>query len=227
MINYQYIYKVAGSEKFEFNSEIEKKLKIEKNKIFEKLLFRDNYIIHKPESIDRKKISNRREEWICKLTYKEHKNFSYELGYIYEFQVPLKIPKNKEYSKERGKIDLISINTKEKCVYLIEFKVWDNKENPWRAFLEIYTYYNMLGGEKRGTEFLIKLNNEYKKYSLKPIVLIERSKDEKSFYQRMKNIQNGLKASEVKLTEFAKNNSIKCYSCDVNDYIIKNVKEEF
>lgn len=215
-----YIFQEAGDSSFNYNKE---KLDNEMNGIISNIKFRKKgtYIVHSKDKSCRKSMpkNNKGEEWICKITYNENPNIDDDLGKVIEYQMPLRVQGEKEYNSGIRAVDLVSVNEHEKKVFLIEFKVPSSGENPWKAFLEIYTYYNMLGGKEKTIEFLSRLDDKYNGYILIPVVLFGRN-DTNSAYTNMMN-------NKEKFMEFAKDYSIKCYSCDVNDYIIKNVKEEF
>ena len=156
----KYIYQEIKNCEWKYDNTTKKQIDKEISDIYKKNIFyRDGYLKqHKNECFSKNSDSNRNEEWICKLSYKVHPYLNSELGKIIDYQVPLKLPKKciplkmqKNYDKinnGRGKIDLISKNDKTKTVYLIEVKVSKNSENPCKAVLEIYTYYNLLGGNK-------------------------------------------------------------------------------
>ena len=196
-------------------------IKNEVREIYKNLIDRDSYLSqHKNECFDRSKISSRREEWICKLSYKEHQYLNSILGNIIDYQVPLKISNvSKEINEGRGKIDLISKNDNTKTIYLIEVKVSNNRENPCKAILEIYTYYHLLGGKKNINIFLNKIN--CKGYKCKIALLFERNKDnndEENYERRFKkNVGNVMKMT--------KDLGVLCYSFKENDYNIYSIKE--
>lgn len=81
----------------------------------------------------------RKEEWMCKMC--KGKTFPF-VGKIVDYQVPLK--HNKSDCEGMGKIDLLS--KIDDTAYLLELKVPDSTEHPLRAIMEIYTYWQQLGG---------------------------------------------------------------------------------
>ena len=70
------------------------------------------------ESVDINKlqISNRKEEILAKLLF--YQRDVKDLGYIFDYQTPLKKTKDDSY----GKIDLLGYNSKDKCYSIIELK---------------------------------------------------------------------------------------------------------
>ncbi len=81
----------------------------------------------------------REEEWICKHCM--GREFA-SVGKMIDYQVPLKHKKN---VTGLGKIDLLSQKGAEG--FLLEVKVPNSTEEPLRAIMEIYTYWQQLGGE--------------------------------------------------------------------------------
>lgn len=100
--------------------------------------------------IDR--ITNRKEEITAKQLFSSSdKQFGF--GKIIDYQVPLKNSRN---DKGVGKIDLLSRNDKEKCVYILELKKEDNLETMLRCVLEAYTYLCIVSKDKLLRDFGIK-----------------------------------------------------------------------
>jgi hypothetical protein len=77
------------------------------------------------------------------------------LGYIMDYQVPLK---NKK-SDNVGKLDLISFDKKTMSLYLIELKYGKNKETLLRAILESYTYYKIIKANKLIEDYSESINS--------------------------------------------------------------------
>ena len=94
------------------------------------------------ESVDINKlqISNRKEEILAKLLFYQRE--VKDLGYIFDYQTPLKETRNDSY----GKIDLLGYNTDDKCYSVIELKYRPSgsEETLLRCVLEAYTYYKLL-----------------------------------------------------------------------------------
>lgn len=94
------------------------------------------------ESVDINKlqISNRKEEILAKLLFYQRE--VKDLGYIFDYQTPLKETRNDSY----GKIDLLGYNTDDKCYSVIELKYRPSgsEETLLRCVLEAYTYYRLL-----------------------------------------------------------------------------------
>lgn len=98
---------------------------------------------HSPsEIVDMKKLqdTNRKEEILAKLLFYQRKVDG--LGYIFDYQTPLKETQNDSY----GKIDLLGYNKDDKCYSVIELKYRPSgsEETLLRCILEAYTYYKLL-----------------------------------------------------------------------------------
>ena len=85
-------------------------------------------------------ISNRKEEILAKLLFYQREVSG--LGYIFDYQTPLKATRNDSY----GKIDLLGYNKDDKCYSVIELKYRpsSSEETLLRCILEAYTYYKLL-----------------------------------------------------------------------------------
>ena len=92
------------------------------------------------ENVNALKITNRKEEILAKLLFYQHEVAG--LGYIFDYQTPLKKIRNDSY----GKIDLLGYNTDDKCYSVIELKYRPSgsEETLLRCVLEAYTYYRLL-----------------------------------------------------------------------------------
>lgn len=94
------------------------------------------------ESVDMKQLqgTNRKEEILAKLLFYQCKVDG--LGYIFDYQTPLKATRNDSY----GKIDLLGFNQDDKCYSVIEIKYRPSgsEETLLRCILEAYTYYKLL-----------------------------------------------------------------------------------
>ena len=92
------------------------------------------------ENVDALKITNRKEEILAKLLF--YQGNVDGLGYIFDYQTPLKAAKNDSY----GKIDLLGYNTDDDCYSVIELKYRPSgsEETLLRCVLEAYTYYKLL-----------------------------------------------------------------------------------
>lgn len=217
----KYIYQTIKNCNWKYNNETKQRIDEEIKEINKNIIYRGAYLNqHKNECFD-KKMTIRKEEWICKLSFKYHQYLNSELGKIIDYQVPLKLPKKniplkmqkyyKSINEGRGKIDLISKNDKTKTVYLIEVKVSKNTENPCKAVLEIYTYYNLLGGDKGINEFLNII--DCVGYKCKTAILFEKNKDIKkeSSYEGRFNKNIG------KVRDLAKDYGVECYNFEIVD----------
>ena len=94
------------------------------------------------ESVDMEQLqgTNRKEEILAKLLFYQRKVDG--LGYIFDYQTPLKATQNDSY----GKIDLLGYNQDDKCYSVIELKYRPSgsEETLLRCILEAYTYYKLL-----------------------------------------------------------------------------------
>ena len=95
---------------------------------------------NRDENVDALKITNRKEEILAKLLFYQREVAG--LGYIFDYQTPLKEKQNDSY----GKIDLLGYNTDDKCYSVIELKYRPSgsEETLLRCVLEAYTYYKLL-----------------------------------------------------------------------------------
>lgn len=94
----------------------------------------------KDENMDTIQITNRKEEILAKLLF--YQGNIDGLGYIFDYQTPLKKTQNDSY----GKIDLLGYNTDDECYSVIELKYRPSgsEETLLRCVLEAYTYYRLL-----------------------------------------------------------------------------------
>lgn len=92
------------------------------------------------EKLDALKITNRKEEILAKLLF--YQGNIDGLGYIFDYQTPLKASKNDSY----GKVDLLGYNNSDECYSVIELKYRPSgsDETLLRCVLEVYTYYKLL-----------------------------------------------------------------------------------
>lgn len=92
------------------------------------------------EKLDALKITNRKEEILAKLLF--YQGNIDGLGYIFDYQTPLKASKNDSY----GKVDLLGYNNSDECYSVIELKYRPSgsDETLLRCVLEAYTYYRLL-----------------------------------------------------------------------------------
>lgn len=94
------------------------------------------------ESVEMEQLqgTNRKEEILAKLLFYQCEVDG--LGYIFDYQTPLKETRNDSY----GKIDLLGYNTDDKCYSVIELKYRPSgsEETLLRCVLEAYTYYRLL-----------------------------------------------------------------------------------
>lgn len=95
---------------------------------------------NKDENVDALKITNRKEEILAKLLF--YQGNIDGLGYIFDYQTPLKATKTDSY----GKIDLLGYNKADECYSIIELKYRPSgsEETLLRCVLEAYTYYKLL-----------------------------------------------------------------------------------
>lgn len=99
--------------------------------------------------------TNRVEEWTAKQLFKQIDGG--DLGTIIDYQTPLK---NSQKDKGVGKIDLLSKNTTNKRVYILELKKEESDETMLRTVLEAYTYLKQVSKDKLYKDFGIE--SDYK-----------------------------------------------------------------
>ena len=128
------------------------------------------------ENVDALKITNRKEEILAKLLFYQHEVAG--LGYIFDYQTPLKETRNDSY----GKIDLLGYNTDDKCYSVIELKYRPSgsEETLLRCVLEAYTYYRLLdikqinsAKEHEGIQQLKKLHGYKHTHETELVVLFD------------------------------------------------------
>ena len=128
------------------------------------------------ENVDALKITNRKEEILAKLLFYQHEVAG--LGYIFDYQTPLKETQNDSY----GKIDLLGYNTDDKCYSVIELKYRPSgsEETLLRCVLEAYTYYRLLdikqinsAKEHEGIQQLKKLHGYKHTHETELVVLFD------------------------------------------------------
>lgn len=128
------------------------------------------------ENVDALKITNRKEEILAKLLFYQHEVAG--LGYIFDYQTPLKETRNDSY----GKIDLLGYNTDDKCYSVIELKYRPSgsEETLLRCVLEAYTYYRLLdikqinsAKEHEGIQQLKKLHGYKYTHETELVVLFD------------------------------------------------------
>ena len=113
--------------------------------------------------IDRE--TNRKEEITAKNLFNMKKEFE-GFGKIIDYQTPLK---NTRKDKGLGKIDLLSVNNRTRCVYILELKKEDSKETMLRCVLEAYTYSRIVSRNKLLKDFGIE---EGYKLKASPLVYV-------------------------------------------------------
>lgn len=147
----------------------------------------------------------RKEEWMCKLCM--GKCFS-KIGKVVDYQVPLKHIRGDE-CEGMGKVDLLSMDGE--TAWLLELKVPDSAEHPLRAIMEVYTYWQQLGGE-RCERFLARSRAKGARILKKAIVIFEKGADDSSkyFYQK-------LKKDWEPLSELMKALDVACFVAQLKD----------
>lgn len=142
-------------------------------------------------------VTNREEERFAKALFHVHKNKKEflegtDLGHIKDFQSPIVRNKTKKEAKSgTGKIDLISVSSKNKKNYLLELKYLDNTENLLRAVCEIFTYSKQIDH----TQLRDELGNQY---PVVPAVLVfsdclqHLQYDCEQYYGKVKELMNKL-----------------------------------
>ena len=160
------------------------------------------------ESVDINKlqISNRKEEILAKLLFYQREVSG--LGYIFDYQTPLKETRNDSY----GKIDLLGYNKDDKCYSVIELKYRPSgsEETLLRCVLEAYTYYKLFdlnqiesAQDHKGINELRALNDYKHTKNAELVILFDeksRAKDdggENSNLMLRIDLQNKDKANKV------------------------------
>ena len=103
--------------------------------------------------------------------------FDPNLGRFIDYQTPIKGTQ----SDNAGKIDLLLFN--KDTLYLIELKVYDNKETLLRAVLEVYTYYKQINHKKLIDDFKSKIGNNLVQSINPSIMIFKGSRLEKQFQE--------------------------------------------
>lgn len=85
------------------------------------------------------KITNMREEDLCRSTYAFFGECG-GLGTVFDYQIPLAESRD----KGDGVIDMLSLSTDRKTIYVIEAKKWNSTEHPLRAIFEAITFWRMI-----------------------------------------------------------------------------------
>lgn len=96
-----------------------------------------------------KKITCRVEEITAKQIFNTKKDYK-ATGRFIDYQTPLK---DRQDNKGVGKIDLLSVNDEQKCVYILELKKADSPESMLRCVLESQTYLRQVCKEKLLNDF--------------------------------------------------------------------------
>lgn len=155
----------------------------------------------------------RKEEWICISMYWQSPDRGYSFGKLVGYQIPLKTPGGTE-NDGLGKIDLLAQNGD--TATLLELKQANSREHPLRAFLEAYTYWKQLGGEK--AEHFLKNSDAVHASILDKAVV---------FY-RGSQIADKLIHSSEAMTQFLRKLQVKCYFVDQSpqsEYLFDHVTE--
>ena len=101
--------------------------------------FDTNHIPSEKVLMEKLQGTNRKEEILAKLLFYQREVAG--LGYIFDYQTPLKRTQNDSY----GKIDLLGYNQDDECYSVIELKYRPSgsEETLLRCVLEAYTYYKL------------------------------------------------------------------------------------
>ena len=153
---------------------------------------RETYDVgHTGDSSKDKGIST--EKVIAKKLFNCNPNHLGTIGRIFDYEVPLEIPKSgkKKGDLRLGDIDLVSVT--DNCIYLLEFKRPKSNESLLRCVLEIYTYHKQLP-HKIFVESFIKTGKLKKELPLKPAILIF---EDSVAYEQYKEKDKNKKALEI------------------------------
>ena len=157
----------------------------------------------------------RKEEWMCKLAL--GKSFNH-VGKIVDYQVPLKVNGS---SAGKGKIDLLSVV--DETAYLLEVKVPESTESPLRAIMEIYTYWQQLGGNSKDTidNFVCNSKANGANVLKKAIVIFAPEKETEK--PKKSSIYYKLKSNEKEYKNLMSKLCVECFIATANGDIITNI----
>ena len=134
--------------------------------------------------------TNRKEEITAKKLFKTNTVFE-GFGRIIDYQTPLK---NTKGDNGLGKIDLLSVNNRTRCVYILELKTKDSKDTMLHCVLEAYTYSRIVSQKKLFEDFKIEKDYELK---ASPLVYVggvqyneffEKKNERKMLHELMKKL---------------------------------------
>lgn len=145
--------------------------------------------------------ASRWEEWICIMVCQEAPDRGYPFGRLVDYQVPLKAPGGGEQNQGLGKIDLLAHSGD--TATLLELKAPNSTEHPLKAFLEIYTYWKLLGGLVDAQNFLDNSAAKGAERLDKAVLLYRDSK-----------IARRLEAVSPEMRDFLRQLEVKCYLVD-------------
>ena len=140
--------------------------------------------------------------WLCSRSASENIGFD-RIGRFLDYQIPM----NDSKADKHGKIDLLSYNSEENSVFLIELKHPNNAESINKAMLEIATYYQIIDHNKLLKDMGLPLDAKIRKMALA-------SKDST-------NISDFSKIKE----ELAKSLEVEIWTYEIEDIHIKKAKE--
>ena len=191
---------------------IANKLLDEKNSIrdvltsISKVTRKNSYKVVSHDAAYKSKSVRRNEEviamWLCSRSASENIEFD-RIGRFLDYQIPM----NDSIEDNFGEIDLLSYNSVENSVYLIELKHPNNSESIIKAMLEIATYYQIIDHNKLLKDMGLPLDAKIRKMALA-------SKDST-------NISDFSKIKE----ELAKSLEVEIWTYEIEDIHIKKAKE--
>lgn len=144
----------------------------------------NGYVVNSHKTATKDEYSNaksnkpfRKEEWMCRLALGE--TFDY-IGKVVDYQIPLK---NNSNDNGKGKIDLLS--KIDDMAYLLEVKVPKSTESPLRAIMEIFTYWQQLGGNSDDTiKLFVDKSQAVGAKILKKAIVLFKNHAKGSIYQK-------------------------------------------
>ena len=171
------------------------------------------------------KNSNREEELFALGLFNKKIYPNSEIHSFVDYQVPICRDSNNT-QENLGKIDLVSVSSKEKEIYIMELKKFDSDETLLRCASEIYTYYSQIDRERLVNEVKNKMSLGNEEYELIPSILVFKGQLQHLQYRSELyiNVQRLIRNYGIKV--FVIDSSVP-YSCDnMSEYIENCVIEE-
>lgn len=179
---------------------------------------------HTGQSTTENKNSNREEELFAMGLFNKKIYLNSDIHSFVDYQVPI-CRDNKQ--ENLGKIDLVSVSSKDKLIYIMELKKFDSDETLLRCVAEIYTYYSQIDKKGLTAEVVDKMNlGNSDEYKLKPAVLVFKDKLQHLQYESdlYSNVREYMHNLGIKM--FVIKSEIPYDSKNIEEYINKcEIKE--